>query len=135
MIVILKIITGEEVIGNMACQDDEEFNTLEMYEVYDPMWIVPGVEGAMKLRDALMLSDSLSLIFNPNDIITCYKPSQSLISYYQRAYEYSQEFTRININSQIDLATSELNEMIHESQQTASRFTEMLMRMTGSKLH
>lgn len=135
MIVILKIITGEEVIGKMACQDDEEFNTLEMYEVFEPMWIVPGIEGAMKLRDALMLSDSLSLIFNPNDIITCYKPSLSLVGYYQRAYEYSQEFTRININSQIDLATSELNEMIHESQQTASRFTEMLMRMSGSKLH
>ena len=135
MIVILKIITGEEIIGKMECEDDSDFNKLDMYEVFEPMWIVPGTEGAMKLRDALMLSDSLSLIFNPNDIITCYKPTQSLTSYYQRAYQYSQEFTRININSQIDLATSELNEMMYEEQQTASKFTEMLMRISGSKLH
>lgn len=135
MIVILKIISGEELIGSIQCQDEDEFNKLDMYEVFEPMWVVPGMEGAMKLRDALMLSDSLSLIFNPGDIITSYKPSQSLINYYQRAYEYSQEFARTSINSQIDLATSELNEMIYEEQHAASKLTEILMKMSGSKLH
>lgn len=135
MNVVFKLVSGEEIIGTMECETDEEFDKLDYYELYDPMWIVPGEQGAMKLRDALMLAENTSLIFNPGDVITCYKPSRSLTKYYQRANEYSQIYTRASINSQIELATSELDEMIKEEEEYSSNLTNMLLKITGSKLH
>lgn len=134
MIVVLKLLSGEEIIGKMECQTDEEFYKLESYELFDPMWIVPGESGAMKLRDAVMLAENAALIFNPEFIITCYHPSESLVRYYQCANDYSQRFTRAAINSQIDLATSELQEMIKEEEKYASSLTDTLLKMTNSTL-
>lgn len=135
MIVVFKLLSGEEIIGRMVCETDEEFETLEMYELFDPMWIVPNENGAMKLRDALMLSENLSLIFNPGDVITCYKPMQSFIDYYSRACEYSINFTRASIATQIELATQELEDTMREEKEQAAKFGEVLRKITGAKLH
>ncbi len=135
MIVVFKLLSGEEVIGRMVCETDEEFDTLEMYELFDPMWIVPSDQGAMKLRDALMLSENLSMIFNPGDVITCYKPMQSFVEYYTRASEYSINFTRSSIATQIELATQELEESMREEKEQAEKLGEILRKITGAKLH
>lgn len=135
MIVVFKLLSGEEVIGRMECETDEEFDKLDYYELFDPMWIVPSEQGAMKLRDALMLSENLSLIFNPNDVITCYKPMQSFVDYYKRASEYSINFTRASIASQIELATQELDDSMREEKEQAAKLGEILRRITGAKLH
>lgn len=135
MIVVLKLVTGEEVIGRLSCNTDQEFDALDLYEMFDPMWIVPTENGAMKLRDALMLADNISLIFNPGDVITCYKPIQSLVQYYERAMEYSQKYTRDNINTQIEQSVLDMNDMIEEERQYEVKAAEIFRRMTGSKLH
>lgn len=135
MITVFKLISGEEIIGKVECETDEEFNALEQYELIDPMWIVPTEAGSMKLRDAVMLSENSALIFVPECIITCYKPSISLVNYYNKASEYSTQYTREMINNQIDLATYELDQMIRDEKEYASKMGEVLRKITGSKLH
>lgn len=135
MIIVMKLISGEEIIGTLACETDEEFNELEQFELMDPMWIVPVDGGAMKLRDACMLSENDGLIFVPECIITCYKPSTNLTSYYLRASEYSKEYTRPGIGAQIDLATEELDQQIREEKEETVRLGELYRKITGSKLH
>jgi len=135
MIIVMKLISGEEIIGNLACETDEEFDALEQYELMEPMWIVPTEGGAMKLRDACMLSENQGLIFVPECIITCYKPSESLVNYYNKASRYSIDFTRESIASQIDLATYELDQMMQEEKEQMAKLGEVLRKITGSKLH
>lgn len=135
MIVVLKLITGEEIIGSMQCNTAEEFDKLEMYELFDPMWIVPNEGGAMKLRDALMLSENLSLIFNPGDVITCYKPMTSFVEYYMCASEYSINNTRASIATQIELATQELNESMQSEREEAKKLGDILRKINNIKLH
>jgi hypothetical protein len=135
MIIVFKLISGEEIIGRLDIETDEQFAVLEQYELFDPMWIVPTEGGSMKLRDALMLSENTSLIFIPECIITCYKPSTPLTNYYKRASEYSINFTRESIDTQIEMATQDLvQEMADEKEQTA-KAAELLRNITGSKLH
>jgi hypothetical protein len=135
MKLVFKLISGEEIIGTLACETDEEFDKLEQFELMDPMWIVPTEGGAMKLRDACMLSDNDGLIFVPECIITCYKPSINLINYYLQACEYSKTFTRAGIGAQIDLATIELEQMMHEEKREEAKMGELYRKLTGTKLH
>lgn len=135
MIVVFKIITGEEIIGKLNCETDEEFDALENYELIDPMWIVPTEAGSMKLRDACMLSENQGLIFVPECIITCYKPTINLINYYNKASTYSAEFTRDSIASQIDIATYELEQMMRDEKDYADKMSEIIRKFSGSKLH
>jgi glutaredoxin len=135
MKLVFKLISGEEIIGTLACETDEDFDKLEQFELMDPMWIVPSEGGAMKLRDACMLSENDGLIFVPECIITCYKPSINLINYYLQACEYSKTFTRAGIGAQIDLATIELEQMMHEEKREEAKMGELYRKLTGSKLH
>lgn len=135
MKLVFKLISGEEIIGTLACETDEEFDKLEQFELMDPMWIVPSKDGAMKLRDACMLSENDGLIFVPECIITCYKPSINLVNYYLQASEYSKTFTRDGIGSQIDIATLELRQMMEEEKEQEAKMGELYRNITGSKLH
>lgn len=135
MILVLKLISGEEIIGALDCETDEEFHKLEQFELMDPMWIVPSKDGAMKLRDACMLSENDGLIFIPECIITCYKPSINLASYYLQASEYSKNFTRADVGAQIDIATADLHDTIREEKEQQSKMGELYRKITGSKLH
>ena len=135
MQLVFKLISGEEIIGTLACETDEEFDKLEQFELMDPMWIVPSKDGAMKLRDACMLSENDGLIFVPECIITCYKPSINLINYYLQASEYSKTFTRDGIGAQIDMATLELQQMMQEEKEQLAKMGEIYRNLTGSKLH
>lgn len=135
MKLVFKLISGEEIIGTLACETDEEFDKLEQFELMDPMWIVPSKDGAMKLRDACMLSENDGLIFVPECIITCYKPSINLINYYLQASEYSKTFTRDGIGAQIDMATLELQQMMQEEKEQLAKMGEIYRNLTGSKLH
>lgn len=135
MKLVFKLISGEEIIGTLACETDEEFDKLEQFELMDPMWIVPSKDGAMKLRDACMLSENDGLIFVPECIITCYKPSINLVNYYLQASEYSKTFTRDGIGAQIDIATLELQQMMQEEKEQLAKMGEVYRNLTGSKLH
>jgi len=135
MKLVFKLISGEEIIGTLACETDEEFDKLEQFELMDPMWIVPSRDGSMKLHDACILSANDGLIFVPECIITCYKPSTNLINYYLQASEYSKTFARDGIGAQIDLATIELQQMMQEEKEQETKMGEIYRKITGSKLH
>jgi len=135
MKLVFKLISGEEIIGTLACETDEEFDKLEQFELMDPMWIVRSKDGAMKLRDACMLSENDGLIFVPECIITCYKPSINLVNYYLQASEYSKTFTRDGIGAQIDMATLELRQMMQEEKEQLAKMGEVYRNLTGTKLH
>lgn len=135
MILVFKLISGEEIIGALAVETDDDFDKLEQFELMDPMWIVPTKDGAMKLRDACMLSANDGLIFIPECIITCYKPSTNLINYYLQASEYSKTFTREGIGAQIDLATIELQQAMEEEKEQEAKMGELYRKITGAKLH
>ena len=135
MNIVFKLISGEEIIGRIDCDSDEDFNALEKYDLIDPMWIVPSENGSMKLRDATMLAESSVLLFYSDMIITCYKPSVHLLEYYKKAIIYSEEFTRSSINNQINLATYELEQSMKEEREYSAKLGDTLRKMTGSKLH
>lgn len=135
MIVVFRLYSGEEIIGRLTAETDEEFDNLEYYELMEPMWIVPTEGGSMKLRDACMLALNEALIFHPESIITCYKPIENLINYYKKASAYSSEIARESIANQIDLATYELEQMLREEKEYAANIGEVLRKITGSKLH
>jgi hypothetical protein len=82
-----------------------------------------------------MLSENDGLIFVPECIITCYKPSINLVNYYLQAIEYSKTFTRDGIGAQIDLATLELQQMMQEEKEQLAKMGEVYRNLTGSKLH
>lgn len=131
----MKLVSGEEVIGALSCETDEEFNLLDRYELTDPMWIVPAKGGALKLQDACMLSENELLTFTPESVIVNYKPSANLIKYYLRVCEYSKEFTRPGIDAQIDLATEDLDQQMRDEKKEAMQLGELYRKITGTKLH
>jgi hypothetical protein len=133
MITVFKLISGEEIIGKLDIETDEEFDKLEQFELHDPMWIVSAEGGSMKLRDALILSENTSLIFIPECIITCYKPSTPLTNYYNRAREYSIDYTRAAVDAQIEIAAQDLEQLIADEKELS--FSDILRDMTGTKLH
>jgi hypothetical protein len=135
MIIVFKILTGEEIIGVLDCNTDEEFEELESYDLIDPMWIVPGERGTLKLRDALMLGENETLIFIPETIITCYKPSKSLVNYYSRAIDYSKNFVRKEIDEQINTATGEMEDILREESQGIAKLANALLKIPSTKLH
>lgn len=136
IIVVLRLITGDEIIGQIECEDNEEFMNLEALELFDPMWVVPAEFGSMKLRDALMLSDDVnSLMFYSDDVITAYSPSKSFIMYYTNASKYAKEITRPSINLQIETAAAELKDMIHDEKEYAADISQKFRKTTGTKLH
>ena len=135
MKLVFKLISGEEIIGTLACETDEEFDKLEQFELMDPMWIIPSRNGAMKLSDACILSANDGLIFVPECIITCYKPSTNLINYYLQASEYAKTFARDGIGTQIDLATIELQQMMQDEKDQEVKMGEIYRKITGAKLH
>ena len=135
MIIVMKLISGEEVIGTLGCATNEEYNMLEQYELIDPMGIIPTDNGSMKLRDACMLSENEVLIITPDYVILSYNPSSSLSKYYSRVCEYSKEFSRPGISAQIDLAREELDQQIYEEKKEAAQLGEIYRKITGSKLN
>lgn len=135
MIIVMKLISGEEIIGTLSCETNEEFVMLDQYELTNPMWLLPTDNGAMRLRDACMLSENEQLIFTSEYVILSYKPSSSLIKYYSRACVYSKEFTRSGVSAQIDLAAEELDQQMYDEKKEAAMLGELYRKITGSKLH
>lgn len=135
MIIILKLITGDEIVGSIACTTKDEINNLSHYVLKNPMWVVPGPGGTMKLCDACLISENDELIFKPNHTITYYIPSTSLINYYTQASEIAKSFAKIAINAQIDHAARDLELALHYEKEEAARQPKNFSSITSSKLH
>lgn len=106
MITILVLKNGDEIIGETVVFED-------YLEVIEPMHIIDSELG-MKLQDALLLSDSIKLIFKIKDVITYYVPNKVMIEYYSRAVEYAIKHTRPKTIKQITYAIKDIDEMMQQ---------------------
>lgn len=123
---IVILSSGDEVIGDVVVFDD-------YIEVHNPMYIIDGEVG-MKLRDALILSDSNKLIFKMKDVITFYNPTDILVEYYKKAVVYSSKHTKAATQKQIKYAIEDLDEMMHE-ESDAFRNIMNLLSPGSTKIH
>ncbi len=134
MITILRLTTGEEIIGEI---EDESLPNNEFYNILNPMFIVSSREdhgGAMKLRDFFLLSEEELLSLPKKRVMVEYAPSYTFLEYYKKASYYQRNYTKVMIDEQIRAATAELDEMISEENRHAKKLTDILMKTTGSRL-
>lgn len=119
MIYVFKLISGEEYIGALDSDEDYLKNDAQFYNIASPMSVVDGYDeyGAvtMKLRDGMLLSDENLMTIPSKFVVTYYPASKVMISYYQKAIEYAQSYTKKKIERQIKDATAMLEDAMAES--------------------
>lgn len=131
MTIIVRLTTGEDIIGEVA-EETEAHLSIE-----HPMVIVSSRDdngGAMKLRDFFLLSDETTLALPWEMILTDYTPTYTMQEYYKKASYYSRTYTKVLIDDQIRYATTELEHMISEESKAATKLTDVLMKVAGSRL-
>jgi hypothetical protein len=133
--IVLKIISGEEVIGYIDLDNEDDIPNLEFFEVGNPMWIVSDEDGSMKLRDATILAQNKGLIFYTENVITCYKPSEPLVEYYRAASEYALQCTQPEINKQILHAKEEVEQMMKDAKEFESGLTKYILKASKTSIH
>lgn len=117
MILILKIVNGEEYIGYI---EDEEtpVHLMEYVTLNDPMQVVDQKDetgfSVMRLNDALLLSDGDYLTFKQNHVITYYKPEKYLREYYEKASVYAKNYSRPRLLNQIKAASKDIESIMRE---------------------
>jgi hypothetical protein len=132
---VLKVISGEEVIGMLDVDDVAAAEDLQYFDLIDPMWIVADQEGSMKLRSATILAFENKLIVLPEGVIASYIPSQSLIDYYKMASGYTQKYTQIEIDKQIRHATEDLVQAAKEADEFESNLTRFIAKTSKVSIH
>ena len=133
--IVLKIVSGEEVIGCLDIENMVDTNNLEYFDLTDPMWVVAGRDGSMKLQSATILASEHRLAIQPESVIAAYTPSESLIEYYKTAAEYSQKHTQIDIDKQIRLATEELVQASKDAEEFESNLTQFILKTSKASIH
>lgn len=137
--IVLKVISGEEVIGCLDVEDMAASNEHEYIgpglQLIDPMWIIADSEGSMRLRSATILSEENKLIIFPGSITITYKPSSTLIEYYKTMLEYTQKHTQGEIDKQIRHATKELEQAVKETEEFESNLTQFIAKVSKVSIH
>ena len=134
MITILRLTTGEEIIGEI---ENDLLTNNEYYNILNPMLIVSSKEdygGAMKLRDYFLLSDEELLSLPAKQVVVEYAPTYTMQEYYKKASYYQRTYTKIIVDEQIRVATTELDSMISLENTQAKSLTDVLMKTTKSRL-
>lgn len=129
---ILKLTTGEEIMGKVDIESSDEY-----YNVVDPMLVVGSRdiygEGAMKLRDALLLSDDAMLSIPSKHVILYYEPMLALQQYYDVAVDYSSKYTKPEISKQINDATMDIREGMRAEEKASKSLAELITKMQQTK--
>lgn len=133
--VVLKLITGEEIIGRLNAESVEDIENMETFNIKSPMWVLEDETGSMKLRSATMLAEEKHLIFYNSDIITYYIPSKVLVDYYNSAVEFNTTYTQQEIDKQIKMATKELDRAINEYSSQESNIAGLLFNQFKITIH
>lgn len=131
MIKIVRLVTGEELIG-----DVEEVGYFS-YSITRPMLIVQGTfasyEVAMKLTDYLLFSSEKTITIPAKSVVTQYKPLDSFEKYYITCIEYNDRVTKPAIKEQATFAASELKYVLDEDAKTLNSFTDLLVKYGKNK--
>jgi hypothetical protein len=117
VIIALRLSNGDEIIGRLKVEDDDDLISVEQIELIDPMWIVSDEKGSIRLRDALVLYNNTTLCFFPEHVSITYRPSKNLERYYESAIQYSIEFTRGAIDAQIEESSIELEQWMQATRE------------------
>jgi len=130
MIVVIKLVTGESIIGAVQYTSIDQLLCQGTIRITDPMSIDRDEDG-MKLRDSLMLSEQEVLIFRQDDIITSYIPITPLVDYYTKALVYAKSFTKPNTISQISEAIQDIEFALKQEEETKTRLAKLFMQASG----
>jgi hypothetical protein len=114
MITLFHLINGEQLIGFV--HDRKKNGTRERtIDISDPMYVERTLEGGMRLRDVLALSDT------PNDIhimeqnvLFTSVPLPEMVEYYKMASTYSNSITKVLIKAQILESAVDMKRMLEE---------------------
>jgi hypothetical protein len=109
MITVVKVNNGDEFIGTLKEVDGYMI-------INKPMHIVKISDGAMHLRDTLMLSDDTDILLPSASVLTTYTPIDELKEYYTKAYYYAKTYTKQLVVSQIQMSISDMEQMIREDE-------------------
>lgn len=132
MIIVIKIITGEEIVGVI---EEESIHNLEFVNIYDPMYVREYSDttgNTMNLEDCLMLSDQKYLTFKQRDVITSYTPTENLQKYYVRYCEYIVKRKR-NLHSQIKQSIQALDRYQEVEVSQEDRISDIITAITGTR--
>ena len=141
MILIFKLIDGQEIIGTVQ---ETLLTPPEYYTIMEPMSIMDSTSymeeagyGGMRLRDTLLLSDDESITIPSKFCITTYNPSKSLVAYYTKAKLYYRKYTKKDIDRQIEEAAADMEQSIHERESSTKTIAEILSKLSipKGKLH
>lgn len=135
MIRIFKLVTGEEIIGEI---DDNLLTNTNYYRILNPMSILNvrddyGYAG-MRLRDIFIISSEEYFTVKADHVVSHYAPTDNMITYYQTTSHYSNTYTKPVIDEQIKSATAEMERNIEDEKDSLREYTEQLLRASGSTL-
>lgn len=111
---IFKMISGDELVGRVVLTEPLD-GEVPVIVLHDPQWIVTEENGSMKLRDALMLAAQDTMPIHLKDVLTMYKPHDSLVQYYTAAVIYNRR-ARPEFHTQTLDAAHTLYDTIREQQ-------------------
>lgn len=117
MILILKLLTGAEIIGTVE-DAETPIHQLDIVTVYDPMTVVDYKDeyghSTMRLNDTLLLSGDDNLTFSMKHVITYYRPAEKVSEYYEKAMLYAKQQLKPRLHSQISKSIKDIDDMISE---------------------
>jgi hypothetical protein len=115
---VLKLSNDEELIAKF---EHVLNNETDQYVAIDPMSIIGmrddsyGSSG-MRLRNAMVMSDSDTLILRGRFVMSWYEPSVAMLAYYNAAVAYNKNFSKKAVDSQITNAAEDLQKHADLSQ-------------------
>lgn len=113
---VLKLSNDEEIIAEF---DHELTDDVNEFVCTHPMSVIGMREdtpygGGMRLRNALVLSDSTTLTLRARFVMAWYEPGVAMRKYYQAAVDYNLSYSKDTVDGQIQKAATELSESIKE---------------------
>lgn len=119
---VLKLSNDEEL---MAEFEHALTNETEEFLAINPMSIIGmrddtyGSSG-MRLRNAMVMSDSDYIILRGRFVMAWYEPSVAMLAYYKAAVAYNKNFSKAAVDSQIIAAAADLQKQA-DSASSATR--------------
>lgn len=107
---VLKLSNDEELIAKF---EHGLYNDTDHFVAIDPMSIIGmrddtyGSAG-MRLRNAMVMSDSDTLVLRGRFVMSWYEPSAVMLAYYNAAVEYNKNYSKRAVDRQIVMAAEDL---------------------------
>ena len=109
---ILKLSNDEELLAEFEhalTKDTDEYLAINPMSIIGMRDDTYGSSG-MRLRNAMVMSDSDHIIIRGRFVMAWYEPSAAMLAYYNAAVAYNKNFSKQAVDSQIIAAAADLQE-------------------------